>query len=346
MHLDLTDRKILHELDINSRQHTAEIAKKLRISKQVAGFRIDRLLKEEIISSFHAIIDVSKLGFSIHKVFLRLQNADTKKELLILKFLSDNPNIVWVASCDGKYDLAFGTWAKDMAYLDRTMKEMNKKMEDFISEKQVAPIVRGEYFIRDYLIESEAAHPMTRTRPYTLLLRSQSAMRKSFFGSEPLPAKIDAIDWKILFELGKNARSTSVGIAEAVSISADAVADRIRKLEKSGIVKHYNIVPNEAKYPYMHYKILIGLKNLTEIQERHLEEYCRMHPNIVYIVKTLGPWEFEIDVEIENPQKLRELMMDLKTRFKDIIKDYSSLSIHQVHKYNFCPSVQVQSDYK
>jgi len=93
-------------------------------------------------------------------------------------------------------------------------------------------------------------------------------------------------------------------------------------------------------YPYLHYKILMGLKNLSEKREKELMEYCRVQPNMVYIVKALGPWEFEIDMEVESAQQLREIMMDLKTKFKDIIKDYSSLHIYQVHKYNFCPSEQ------
>ena len=44
--LDAKDRKILYELDINSRHSNSEIAKKVGLSKQVVGFRIKRLIQE------------------------------------------------------------------------------------------------------------------------------------------------------------------------------------------------------------------------------------------------------------------------------------------------------------
>ena len=123
-------------------------------------------------------------------------------------------------------------------------------------------------------------------------------------------------------------------------MSADAVSDRIKKLEKSGVIKHYNIVPNEEVYPYIHYKVLVSFRNISEPNEKSLIEYCRLNQNIVYIVKALGPWDFEIDLEVESPANLRQIMMDLKTKFKDVIRDYSILNIYQVHKYNFCPSIK------
>ena len=319
----MKDRKILHQLDIDSRQSNSEIAKKVGLSKQVVGFRIKRLLTENIISSFHCVIDISKLGFTIHKNFLRLQNLNREKEKELVGFLKNNPHVVWVASCDGKFDLAFGTWAKDMAFLDKTITELNKKFGEFIAERQIATIIQGNYFVRDYLIHN----------------KKSSTYRNSFFGSIPLPVKIDSHDWKILALLGKNARTSVVDIAAEITLSVDAIAQRIKKLEKSGVIQHYNIVPNEPKYLYLHYKVLVGFRNLSEERERSLREYCRINSHIVYIVKSLGPWEFEIDMDVENAEQFREIMMDIKTTFSDILKDYSALHIYQVHKYNFCPSI-------
>ena len=322
---DLKDRKILYWLDVNARQSNAKIAKKTGLSKQVVGFRIKRLIKEKLLFSFHTVIDISKLGFTIHKNFLRLQNLDKEKHTELIDFLKNHPNVVWVVSCDGKFDLAFGTWAKNMAYLDKTLTELNNKFGQYISERQIATIIHGEYFIRDYLAERQK--PTTR--------------RKLFFGSTPTLVKLDKKDWVITSVLANNARMTSVELSKKLGMSADAVAQRIKKLENSGVIRHYNFVPNEKTYPYLHYKVLIGLKNISEKRERSLVEYFRMNPNIVYIVKSLGPWEFEIDLEVKSAEQFRQIMMDIKTHFKDIIKDYSGLHIYQLHKYNFCPSVQM-----
>ncbi|MBS3175283.1 Lrp/AsnC family transcriptional regulator [Candidatus Woesearchaeota archaeon] len=322
--LDIKDRKILYQLDINSRQSNSEIAKKVGLSKQVVGFRIKRLIEENIIFSFYPVIDISKLGFTNHKAFLKLQNLDREKEKQFIEFLVKNLNVLWIASCDGEFDLAFGTWAKDIAFLDNTLSELNKKFGEYIAERQIATIIKGEYFIRDYLINNKESSPY----------------RQSFFGSVPSPVKMDLKDWKILVILSRNSRINTVEISKEVGLSPDAVSERIKKMENLGVIKHYNIVPNEQNYLYLHYKILVGLRNSSEEREKKLREYCRLNPNIVYIVKSLGPWEFEIDMEVENAEKFREIMMDIKTKFSDILKDYSALQIYQIHKYNFCPSIQ------
>ena len=247
MRLDLKDRRILYELDINSRQTNADIARKVGLSKQVVGFRVKRLIKEKWILSFHTVIDISKLGFTIHKNFLRLQNLDQERERELLDFLKKHPHVVWVASCDGKFDLAFGTWARDMAFLDKTLMEINGRFGKFIAEREIATIIRGEYFVRDYLIPK----------------KESSKLRHSFFGSIPSPVKIDEGDWKILVELARNSRSTSVEIASLIKMSADAVGERIKKLEKSGVVRHYNFDPNECYYPYLHYKVLLVFRDIS-----------------------------------------------------------------------------------
>jgi DNA-binding Lrp family transcriptional regulator len=315
---------------VNSRQANSEIARKVGLSKQVVGFRIKRLEKAGLISFFYSVIDISKLGFTIHKIFLRLQNLDSGKERELIDYLIGHPNVVWVASCDGRFDLAFGTWAKDMEFLDRTITELNKKFGQYVEERRIATIIRGDYFVRDYLVSKE----------------TPSAYRESFFGAVPAPVKMDENDWKILAMLGKRSRITAVDIHQEVKLSVDAIAKRIRKLEKSGVIKHYNIVPNETKFPYLHYKVLIGFRNITEERERSLREYCRTNKNIYYIVKSLGPWEFEIDMEVESATQFREIMMDIKTRFNDILKDHSALNVYKVHKYNFCPSIQFSAPEK
>ena len=322
--LDLKDRKILYQLDINSRLPNSLIARKIGMSKQVVGFRLKRLIEENMISSFYPIIDISKLGFTVHKSFLRLQNLSKEKESELISFLVSHENVVWVASCDGKFDLAFGTWAKDMQSLDKTLTQINKKFGDHISERQIATIIRGDYFVRDYLVNKKQA----------------SSLRESFFGSTPSPMYLDISDWRILFLLAKNARATAIDISKEVSLSPDAIGRRIKKLERSGIIKHYNVVPNEENFPYLHYKVLVSFRSVSEKREKTLREYCRSNPSIIYSVKALGPWDFEIDLEVESVSQFREIMMDMKTKFSEILKDYSTLQIYQVHKYNFCPSIQ------
>ena len=47
--IDLKDRKILNQLDINSRQSLSQIGKKVGLPKNVVAYRIKRLEEKKII---------------------------------------------------------------------------------------------------------------------------------------------------------------------------------------------------------------------------------------------------------------------------------------------------------
>ena len=55
--IDLKDRKILYELDLNSRQSLTAIGKKVGLKKDVVSYRIKKLEDEGIIKNYYAFID-------------------------------------------------------------------------------------------------------------------------------------------------------------------------------------------------------------------------------------------------------------------------------------------------
>ena len=50
--LDLKDKKILLELELNSRQSFSSIAKKVGLSKEVVNYRVNKLIKKEYKSTY------------------------------------------------------------------------------------------------------------------------------------------------------------------------------------------------------------------------------------------------------------------------------------------------------
>ena len=73
--LDSKDMKILSELDKNARQPNSSIGRKVRLSKEVVKYRIDRMLKNGIIVRFYTLTNYFKLGISKYKLYLSLREA-------------------------------------------------------------------------------------------------------------------------------------------------------------------------------------------------------------------------------------------------------------------------------
>ena len=73
--LDLKDRKILYELDLNCRQSNTQIGKKVGLKKDVVSYRINNMEKEGIIKDYWTVIDTFKLGYNVFRVYLIFQDG-------------------------------------------------------------------------------------------------------------------------------------------------------------------------------------------------------------------------------------------------------------------------------
>jgi len=60
--LDIKDKKILYELDVNCKQTNAQIAKKVGLSRDSVGYRIKKLERESFILGYRTLINFRKLG--------------------------------------------------------------------------------------------------------------------------------------------------------------------------------------------------------------------------------------------------------------------------------------------
>ena len=319
--LDLKDRKILYQLDVNARQSASEIGRKVGLDKQVVAYRIHRLLEEGAITKFYAVYDTSKLGFTTYKILLRLQNTDTAKEQEIVQFIKNHPHVQFFMSCDGNFDLVFNVLARSAIELNDILTDFENKYGSFVAERQVMIMLLSSFFTREYLIGK----------------KSSEQRKPIYFGSKPEEVKLDKDDYPILGQLGVDARMPLVEIAKKVGVSADTVRLRIRKMEKAQIIHNYLLLPDFSSLGYLSYKLLFSLHNLTKERENRLYEFCRQHPNIWFHSKSLGRWDLEVNLDVSSPQEFRGIMRDLKSDFSSIIKESATLQISAIHVFNFYP---------
>ena len=68
--VDLKDRKILYELDLDARQSLTQIGKKVGLKKDVVSYRINRLQEEGVIQNYWTAIDTFKLGYNVFRIYI------------------------------------------------------------------------------------------------------------------------------------------------------------------------------------------------------------------------------------------------------------------------------------
>ena len=115
MELDKKDREILYQLDLNARQPVSSIAKKVRASKEVVGYRIKRMTEIGLIKGYYAIIDLTKLGFMNARVFLKFRSIPPEEEKELIEFFIKHKRFWWVGGITSSlYDLGIACWVKDV----------------------------------------------------------------------------------------------------------------------------------------------------------------------------------------------------------------------------------------
>lgn len=98
--------------------------------------------------------------------------------------------------------------------------------------------------------------------------------------------QIDKYDRKILAALAENARIRFAELARRVNLSAPAVADRVEKLERAGIITGYHVSVDSAK-------VGCPIQCVIELTVKHLEYYTvieqvKAMPEIIECISVTG----------------------------------------------------------
>jgi Lrp/AsnC family transcriptional regulator, leucine-responsive regulatory protein len=319
--LDLKEKKILYELDVNARIPTTQLAKKVKLSQPATHYRLNNLIKKGIIESFLTNIDYGFFGYFPYRFFLRLQNITETKEKELINYLKNHEFVPFLASCIGRYDLMFCIMAKSISELKKITNDIKNKYGEFFSEQQIATLITGEFYSRDYLLSKE----------------KRTSFSEKEFGEQTTRPKLDKKDLMILKEISNNCRISSLELSEKIKLSLDAVRYRLKNLEKNKIIKGYTIYLDNELLNQFRYKIMIQINGPNEEKENKIISFSKQFSNVVYSVKTFGVWDLEIDVEVDSPEKFNKILREIKNNNSNLIKEYHTIQLTRVHKYTHIP---------
>lgn len=317
--IDLRDRKILYELDTDSRQSFNEIARKAGLSKDSVINRIGKLKESGIISRFHTVIDTGKLGFISFRLYIKLQNTTPQKELEIIDFLKKRQEITWLVSIDGEYDLGMWVPSKSIQEMNALWKDLLHRYVHYISRRSLTILTKVCYFPRAYLLDKESNED-----EFVII-------------TEPGIPDIDDTDLEILKLMAPDSRIPVLEIAHKLGMTPKTASSRIRLLEKKRIIVGYRTMFNLDKLGYQYFKLHLNLHNVSDENISQFRYYVRRHPNMIYDNEVLGGDDFEIEIQAASLQDFRAILADLKSRFSDILKEYKHMNFYKEHKFLFFP---------
>jgi Lrp/AsnC family leucine-responsive transcriptional regulator len=146
---------------------------------------------------------------------------------------------------------------------------------------------------------------------------------------------LDATDKKLLILLQEDSTQTTKALALKLNLSVTAVYERVKKLEREGIVSKYVAVLNRNKVNkgfvvFCHLKLVQHTKEyLTKFEQ----EVTRLD-EVLECYHVSGDYDYILKIFVANMEEYREFMVTKLTTLQHIGSTHSTFMIGEVKNSN------------
>ncbi|MBI4453967.1 Lrp/AsnC family transcriptional regulator [Candidatus Woesearchaeota archaeon] len=331
--IDAKDRKIIFELAKDARIPIKALAKNIGVSREGTKYRIERLIKHNILQGFTLSLNLSKLGLRWHYVLLQLQNYTKEFEEKLTSFVSASKNIIKATKYTGNYDVVLEVCSYSLIEFDNVLREIRNTCSDHLRDYIVLLGLREFKYLSCSLGYLGYTQEILFKNKKKLELYRINELEFSMSGL----FELDATDKNILVALTDNSRTPSTIIGKEVNLSNDGVIKRINKMIDAGIITKFMPIFNFSVFNLQWYTLYFKLKNITKERESNFVNYIVEHPYINSLTKLSGTYDYVCMMWIESPKQYNKIMNEISTNFSDIISGYLPLIGLTEYKYSEMP---------
>lgn len=143
--------------------------------------------------------------------------------------------------------------------------------------------------------------------------------------------KLDALDLSILKLLQKNSKLTNKALSTHLSLSVTAVYERIKKLEKTGIIKDYVALLSKEKLDqsfvaFCHVKLI----QHTQDNVKQFEKEVIKIDEVLECYHLSGDYDYLLKVHVKDMESYRDFMIEKLTNLNHIGSTHSMFMINEV----------------
>lgn len=143
--------------------------------------------------------------------------------------------------------------------------------------------------------------------------------------------KIDEIDCKLLELLQEDSKKTTKEYANHLSLSVTAVYERIKRLEKTGIIRKYVALVDKKKIDRA-FVVLCHVKLVqhTKAYVLQFEKEVQGLQEVVECYHTSGDYDYILKIYVRDMEAYRDFMVTKLTALNHIGSTQSSFVINEV----------------
>lgn len=283
------DKLILFELLQDCRQPISKIAKAVKLPQQTVSYRIAKLEKDRVIKKYTINVNYPKLGFNRHSLYLDLKGIKADKVDEYLKTITeiDEVSCCYMLHNVAKWKIYVSVWTSTVGRYD---------------EIQTKIISKFKKHIKNYL-------SFQGVRSYTYLGKILNPKKKAKIDVKENMDNIQLknIDMKIIKELKKNSKISSVDLAHKLKTSSGNIIKRIKDLKNKNIIQRFYPILDLKKIGYTEYTFFSRIDPSFDKNIEKFIEFTKQDPRFVIVIKAVGYVNLYYAFLVENHNELEEI---------------------------------------
>ncbi|MBT3721680.1 Lrp/AsnC family transcriptional regulator [archaeon] len=316
--LDIKDKKILYQLESNSRQPLSSLAKKVGLSREVVAYRIKQLEQKGIIHHYVTVIDFVRLGYMFLRIFFRYNNVSEEIQKQMVDTLRKDKNVAWMGIGVGDFDLGFVYITKNINILETSYYDFLIKYSNYFKEHDVSFALKIFHFNHTYLHDVNDRNPL-------------------IVGKNKEVIELDESEKAVLYELMKNPKISLINLSTKLKMAIKTISNKIQKLEDEKVILNYGININTSVLNLEHHKIYLYLQNITQEKINMLITFISQLKEVIYVTIPLGRAYLEFELVVSGSVELYKFMRTLSITFPQLIRDYDDVFIYSQPFTNYIP---------
>ena len=298
-----------------------ELSRHLSKSQQLLKYSTNTLEKENILYDPYFIFDYSYFGLILFRVYFKGVYVKEQDKMRIIKELKDNPYILSIYELTGEFDLA-------VEFTFPNPSKFNKEFKKIIS---VNPLLK-EYKIvlnlvtfiypRNYLIKDQ---------------KLQSLDSYKIIGGDREKEEFDRQEISLLKVILNNPTTRYTKLAKNSGMNVKTAKSVLNNLMRRNIIRGCKFLINKNKLKINKNWLFLKLHNLNLERESHLMKYLHDCREVIQVNKTVGDWDLEIDLEALDKSGIRQIILQLREEFSDVIGHFNLIEVYDYYKKTYLP---------
>jgi Lrp/AsnC family leucine-responsive transcriptional regulator len=153
---------------------------------------------------------------------------------------------------------------------------------------------------------------------------------------------IDLIDRKIICILQDNSRLSNAEIAERVGLTASSVHERVKKLERKGILKRYVAIA-DADMLGKPMLAFVRLSVTNQTISKGIQQLCAAEPDVLECHNVAGEDCFILKVRAEGPKQLERLLVAIKSK-SDSLRSVTNIVLSSFKETSYVEPTRAETE--